>query len=76
MEGLFTKLYSSVNRIFTQQDILFIRVPATMEKILFITHNITINNDYRMMTFMVKDTKVICIKSPNDETIYDTILIL
>ena len=74
-QGLFTKLYSSVNRLFTQQDVLFIRVSAIIEKILFITHDITVDNDYRMMTFMVKDTKVICIKSPNNEIVYDTVLV-
>ncbi len=73
-QGLFTKLYSSVNRLFTQQDILFVKISPAMEKILFITHNITVNRDYLMMTFMVKNTKVVCIKSPNGETIYDTIL--
>ena len=73
-QGLFTKLYSSVNRLFTQQDILFVKISSAMEKVLFMTHNITVNNDYLMMTFMVKDTKVVCIKSPNGETIYDTIL--
>ncbi len=73
-QGLFTKLYSSVNRLFTQQDILFVKVSSAIEKVLFMTHNITVNNDYLMMTFMVKNTKVVCIKSPNGETLCDTIL--
>jgi len=61
MQGLFTQLYSSINRLFTQQDILFLKIPSILEKILFMTHDITINSDYVMMTFMIKNAKVICI---------------
>jgi len=74
MQGLFTQLYSSINRLFTQQDILFLKIPLILEKILFMTHDITINNDYLMMTFMIKDIKIICIKSPNYEIIHDIVL--
>ncbi len=74
MQGLFTQLYSSINRLFTQQDILFLKVPSILEKILFMTHDITIDNDYLMMTFMLKDIKVICIKSPKNEIMSDIVL--
>jgi len=74
MQGLFTQLYSSINRLFTQQDILFLKIPSILEKILFMTHDITINSDYVMMTFMIKNAKVICIKSPKNEMMYDVIL--
>ncbi len=75
---IFTNIYASLNRIFSQQDILFRPVPDKIFKWLYLTTGIACGSGYDMMRFKVLKKDVFIIRSPEemkDEFLRDTILL-
>ena len=67
-KGMFIDLFNSVNRLFTQPEILFKKVPSEIEKVLFLTYDLDMSfNNYDMITFTAFDTPVCIIREKLDE---------